>query len=176
MKTSHLITTLSLLAASVLPAAAKPAPPPVCGVGDLAGVVVLDCTGYVSGNLFNNKPANKETVVDMLGELGLSGQDGSWIEKLDSLSGSSTITFANPIYGLTYIGLHKGGAGEGGQGSALYKLDAGYTGVTTLTFNLHGLGNAALYATQPVPEPGAAVLLLAGLAVIGLVVRRRTVH
>lgn len=173
MKTSTLIALLSLLSASVLPAVAKPTPPSVCGAGDLSGVVVLDCTGYVSGNLFNAKPTNRQTVVDMLGDLGLAGQDGSWIEKLDALSGSPTFTFATPIYGLTYIGVHSGG-GNFGQGSALYKLDAGYTGLTTLNFNLSGLSSATLYSTLPVPEPGAAVMMLAGLAVIGLVVRRRT--
>jgi hypothetical protein len=174
MKTPHLIASLALAAAAALPAVAKPAPPPVCGVGDLAGVVVLDCTGYVTGNLFNQKPSNLETVADMLGGLGLAGQDGSWIEHLEHLSGS-TIAFATPLYGVTYIGLHKGAAGEGGQGSALYKIDAGSAGITSLTFNLHGVANGALYATQPpVPEPGAAILLLAGLGVIAMVVKRRS--
>lgn len=171
MKASNLVAAISLAFASALPASVM-AITPACGGGDVSGVAVVDCTGYLNGNLFVHDPVSQHYTTQLLGGLGLSSSSGTWIEKVEGLSGSTTFSFATPIYGVTYIGLLT--ESGGGQASALYKLDAGYSGVTTLSFNMSGLSNAALFATQPVPEPGAAVLLLAGLAVIAVVVRRRS--
>lgn len=164
----------ALGAALALPAAAKPADPPACGLSDLSGVTVLDCTGFIPANLLSNSPAARAAAVQGLSDLGMSSADGSWIEKQDIALGS-TISFATPLYGISYIGLHKGGAGEGGPGTALYRIDAGTSGLTTLDFERGGLSAVALYSTSVslVPEPAAAMLLLAGLGVVAVSTRRR---
>jgi hypothetical protein len=53
----------------------------------------------------------------------------------------------------------------------------GFTGLTFAVPNpdlgTGGLSNVALYATQPVPEPETYAMMLAGLAALGFVARRR---
>jgi len=156
-------------------AQATPAAPVACSASDLSMTAsFMACAGYSSGNLIAGSPDKMAEAAAALSSLGLSGADGSWIEKVEIASGS-TISFATPLYGVSYIGIHRGGAGQGGQGTAFYKIDAGDLGLTTLTLQLGGLSNAAIYATAalPVPEPTPAAMLLAGLAGIAVLRRRR---
>ena len=161
------------------PAWAAPAAPPGCGAGDLSGVSFISCVGYSTGNAISGNAADMALAGGVLTGLGLSGTAGTWIEKIEGLNGSTTINFATPLYGITYFGIHRGGAGNGGQGTAFYKIDAG-SGLDFFSYNLGGSSNAALYAVTAtaVPEPESYLMLLAGVAgVVGSVgfVRRRRV-
>lgn len=64
---------------------------------------------------------------------------------------------------------------------ALTGLDIDMTKITSITFTIRGTGNNFIdelrigetYAVVAVPEPEAAVLMLVGLAIVALIVRRR---
>jgi len=163
----------AVAALAALPVAAKPAAPPACSLSDIAGGSFVDCAGYVSGNLIAGADFKQEQAALELQGLGLAGADGSWLVKIDDLEGA-TLDFGQMLYGLTYFGVHRGGAGNGGQGTAFYVIDAG-AGLSSLDFELAGLSNAALYSTgiAPVPEPGMAAMWAAGLGVFGLLAARR---
>jgi PEP-CTERM motif len=173
---------LAVSAAAVIsvPVHARPAPPPACGAGDLSGGTFLACSGYSAGNYIAGSSTKMAFADAKLTELGLVDSDGVWLEKVDSLGGGHTIDFATSLTGIVYLGIHKGGGGDGGQGTAWYKIDFGSVPVDSFTYNLNGLSNAALYAVEPppVPEPQAVALFLAGLAAIGFVAgrRRRSLH
>ncbi|MCV2358333.1 PEP-CTERM sorting domain-containing protein [Paucibacter sp. TC2R-5] len=148
-----------------------------CGANDLTGGTFLACSGYLSGNLINGSAPDKLATFTALTALGQKaghayGGTDIWVEKKD-FSGN-TIDFTTPLNGLTFLGIHKGGAGEGAQGTAFYLINAG-TNLDKLTYNLGGLSNAAIYKTgvSPVPEPETYALMLAGLAAVGFVAKRR---
>lgn len=171
MKFRHVACAAAAVLVSV-PALATSQSPPACGAGDLAGVSFISCAGYFTGNLISGNASAKLAVDGFLSGLGLSGTGGSWIEKIDGLNGSHSINFATPLNGVTFLGIHMGGTGSGVQGTAFYKIDAGFN-LDILNYTLNGSSNAALYAVTAVPEPASYAMLLAGLVGIAGFVRRR---
>jgi len=90
---------------------------------------------------------------------------------------SGVLTFDTTMYGPFVIGI------KGGPDYSLYLFDAGNTGITSLNFDTlgivngdgrpgPGLSHASLFL-MPVPEPETWALMLAGLAAVGFMSRRR---
>jgi hypothetical protein len=167
----------AILAGSMLGAAAfaaPPGPPPACSTaynGDLMGVPVINCAGFVEGNLIN--AAASPAASALLAGMGV-GSDGHAIS-LASVSGS-TLTFSQLLTGITVIGLHVGGGSEHDghfkESTAFYTFDAG-AGTYSVDTRFDTLSNGGLYMTSPVPEPATYGMLLAGLGLLGVALRRR---
>ena len=90
---------------------------------------------------------------------------------------SGTLSFDTPQTGFFVLGI------KGGPDYSLYLFNGGTAGISSLSFDTlgivdgngypgPGLSHLALFA-QPVPEPQTYALMLAGLGVIGSIVRRR---
>lgn len=151
---------------------------PACSSTDLtgAGFTFVDCVGFLSGNLVSGNPAAQPFVTGSLLELGLTSS-GAFFEKLEIQSGT-TIDFTALLSGDVYLGIHRGGANNGEQGTAFYKLKV--TSDPVFTFTAGGLSNAAVYGidgrvpgASVVPEPESYALMLAGLGVVGFMGARR---
>jgi hypothetical protein len=103
---------------------------------------------------------------------------------LGNNNATHTIDFTQQLYGDTIIGIHYGKVvGANGVTSnnvtAFYRFNAGDTdGINSFTTSFASLSNATLYTTglapvAAVPEPGTYAMLLSGLALMGVVARRR---
>lgn len=179
------IAAIGAVPALAVQPAAVPTPlvpaAPSCGSGDLtgSGFTFISCAGYFSGNFISGNAGDQLAVADVLDGLGLPGTSGTWLEKLEGLSPGTTIDFTTALSGLVYLGIHRGGANNGSQGTAFYELNVTDSSAFSLfTFTPGGLSNAALYgsgggSTGVVPEPETYALMLAGLGVIGFVAKRR---
>lgn len=187
-------------AAVCLPAAAKPVSSSVtaCGLGDLLGVAVAACSGFVQGNLLSGDAGKRvsTSVGAQLAALGVDDPFGAtYLEKVGSNAGAFGIDFDTLLFGDTVIGLHLGGSSARygsnlpGGATAFYRFDAGQgrdvldlmslmsasSGVAlfrTAAFIPADGGRVAL-PTSPVPEPNASALVLVGLVALGLATRRR---
>jgi hypothetical protein len=164
----------AILGSALLGASAFAAPPTLgtCTLGDLVGVTVFSCEGFDAGNLVNNSPAAVTGAQAALASLGVLS-DGHTIG-LGTGGGTMTLTFDHMLSGLSVIGVHIGGGSDShvAQGTAFYVFDAG-AGTYTVQTNFSSLSDGGLYATTPVPEPTTYGMLLAGLGVMGAVLRRR---
>lgn len=182
-RTAALIATLACAAAPAL--AAQPvAGAPHCSFGDLTGVTVTACSGFLLGNLLQGSVGSTVTpeVAAALGDLGMAQPaSATYIDRIGSNAGSFTVDFGTPLRGDTIVGIRlaavssRFGSNLAGGATAFYRFDAGSQGLDTFELNSlmsNSLG-VAVFQTSPVPEPAGVALLLAGLAVVGAAARRR---
>lgn len=144
----------------------------------------MKCSGFFAGNQLGNSKDMREVQGLALFDLGFTGA----VVRSETLGlNGKEINFKTLLFGITYVGLHFGGAigdnGTGEQSTAFYKFDAGETGLDIFTITaLGGSSNAVLFATgepdvtTPVPEPAAwaMMILAAGMAGGSLRAKRRT--
>lgn len=179
------LTSIALAAAAIgfaSPSFAAITPANTCSFADVSGtgVTVTNCSGYYTGNLNNaaDFPDVKALLEDVFVPPPLT-LGSAIIEQVDVSSGTG-FNFVTPVSGDTVIGVHWGG-GAGGGDTAFYRitLGAGFTGFDIATTNPNrdrgGISNVALYVTA-VPEPETYALMLAGLGIVGFMVRRRRMN
>lgn len=136
------------------------------------------CVGFYSGNLLSNNATDLTDQATALALLGFAFNTSTFnsLEKISGLGGGTTINFATPLNGTTYIGLHFGnGQGGPGEGTAFYRFNAG-TNLDTFLLTLNASSDAILYSTgtsQAVPEPATWAMMIAGFGVTGVALRRR---
>lgn len=176
-------TAIALSALPVMAADCDPFSYPSNGqapsFSDLAGVTVTQCAGFYDGNALNSGNAASLNLINSVltsASWGLSSVSG-WLEKQDT--NNPQINFATTLYGDTVVAFHWGNVpGAAGNVSAIYRFDAGNAGLDVFGVfggNGQGLSNAAVYVTgvPAIPEPETFALMLAGLAAVGFVARRR---
>ena len=144
----------------------------------------LTCQGPISsGPLANPNGGAGETAALTT----LFGGTWTWQGKSDDASNgpftsapsgtSGTISFDNPVKGLFIFAI------KGGPDASYYEFNGGAGGISSLNWDTQGIakGNGkpgpdishlALYV-GPVPEPETYAMMLAGLAGLGFIARRR---
>ena len=179
-----------------LPGMAFGAPSPTfltnvtCSFLDITNGTVSACSGFWDGNLLNTGapgPADADEKAGLTA-MGLGAGPFPVIQKIADTN-NQPADFTSLLYGTTVIGIHFGGGADrfknavpdydgNGGGTAFYVFDAGTTGLDTIIFAADlasASSGATLYSTGValIPEPETYAMLLAGLGLIGFIVRRR---
>lgn len=137
------------------------------------------CSGYFSGNLLNNSPADVTNQIDAIAALNSGFTfDGNFNAlTAGTLMNGNELHFGQTLFGQTIIGAHFGNiAGPAGNVSTFWLFDLGTTGANFITLdNPEGFSNAVLYTTEApgVPEPATWAMMLLGFGVAGYAMRRR---
>lgn len=178
---------------------------PSCDVSDISptspGFTTFgsfDCSGFVSGQAFAGSAQSQAILQGLLDDLfGVGVKDATTITFLKKSGLSSamsydltTAPFNTPLNGITLIGMHFGagtgspGDGSGLQGNAatssvLYLFDAG-SNLEELFWKYNASSDLVLFSTgtpppPAVPEPASWALMIAGIAAVGSVLRRKKV-
>jgi len=146
-----------------------------CSTADISPTA-LACDGRYTGNVLDNSAPDVAIQIAALAALGFTwdGSNFGDFPKLSSLGGATTIDFPGLLNGITYVGIHVGGAGGGT--TSFYRFNAG-TNLDAFTLNLPASSGAVLYWTDPgtpgVPEPSNWAFMLSGFAMLGGVMRLR---
>lgn len=181
-------TLLGAAATFALAASAQAALPAVvaaCAITDITPNASGSpaCEGFYSGQYLSGNPSDTAVQIQALGLLGYTwnGLLSSTIQadNQSGLAGATTIKFAAPLSGISFIGLHFGGGANsptpGKDSTAFYRFDAGRS-LSSLSLVYGASSDIKVYASNPVgavPEPETYAMLLGGLGAIGFVARRR---
>jgi len=169
------IRTLFMATAIAAASYAAPAFATSCAVGDITPTAIA-CEGRFTGNVLSNNAGDITIQKNALALLGYAwdGTGFGTLPKLSPLGGVSSIDFPGVLSGITYVGIHVGGAGGGT--TSFYRFNAG-TNLDAFTLNLPASSGAVLYWTDPgtpgVPEPSNWAFMLSGFAMLGGVMRLR---
>ena len=171
-------------------AQAFPAVPEACAAGSLTATFTnlstasyTACSGAWVGNV--NPSSAAAVSAQIFSDFGLTASffgksddagNGPFTSNPSTTSG--TLTFDSARLGFFVIGL------KSSTNFSLYEFNGGSLGISSIKFDTFGVGvnkngksqdlsHAALYAVTVVPEPESYALMLAGLAGIGFVARRR---
>lgn len=186
----HFTLAAVAMAAIAAPAAAKQPPPTPMFCYESAATTgnagYIDCQGPTPGNIAPGQ-VNSATFAgygtfDLVGKTDDPGSGPFASNPAPAKSG--TISFDSAQKGYFVLGI------KGGDDFSLYLFNGGTTGITSLRWDTDGiyagnvndaskrgpdLSHLALF-TQAVPEPETYALMLAGLAALGFVARRRAVE
>lgn len=174
------VALAAILAANPALAGKGAVKPAQCSAGDIS-VAALSCSGFVAGNLISSSPSDIKAQKDALSALGLTNWNGTAVASFQNLKGATTISFAQELTGLTYIGVHYGnGKGGPGNATAFYMLDAA-KGLNQLHLAFAASSNFVVYATGlpdghetgDVPEPASWALMVGGFGLVGGAMRIR---
>lgn len=165
------------------PVLAAPSSPPVpCSASDFPALPVLDCAGWISGNLFQGDAGSvvSSELLSALQTLSSSSPAFNGASFFDAgstyLQKQDLATLLGPLHGTAVLGLHYGNFPDTpnriGNASVvlLVNADAGLD-LSSLTIPTSGLSNGAVFANgrpPSVPSPGPLALVGLGLAGLGL--------
>lgn len=182
MNRTRAILTATVVALSSSSVFARIAPTPSCTDTTFSSLASTACAGSSAGNINGTLSETAFIGSEFGGVFSYIGksddaQHGPFTSNPTTAT-NGTLTFDSPLGGVFVIGL------MGANRHSFYLFDA-VSPVSSLTFeSMEGvalnhrsiaqdLSHANLYVAAPVPEPQAYALMMAGLAGVGFVARRR---
>jgi hypothetical protein len=133
------------------------------------------CAGWVDKNILGNSASQIAQVQEALAILGFNWDGVTVIKNIGSGNSAGVIDFGVKMSGLTIIGVHRGGNGDGtdpGNATAFFRWD-NLSQTDKIQLNISGLSGHTLYTTTVVPEPATWLLMIAGIGLMGWQLRRR---